>query len=191
MVRDASWEPKFRMSGFHGLGETYPALSAAGARSHKYFWLDVWVEAESVMELLESKERVLKHSGRIGQNTGHGELSGSKVPSNVPTLTSCHRRCISNSAKGQGIQWAEAGRGNRPQGHKSTVFSTALRSMLWRQIRKQASEKDIGLEGGGFPLGIFSGFKCRAGRLLLQLNWRHTQTHASSVSSSSIGYRQL
>lgn len=74
MARVASWEPKFRMPGFRGLGETYPALSAAGARSHKYFWLAVWAEAESVMEQLGSKERALEHSRRIGQNTGHGGL---------------------------------------------------------------------------------------------------------------------
>lgn len=177
---------------FHGLGETYPALSAAGERSHKYFWLAAWEEAESVTELLGSKEHALKHSGRIGQNTGHGGLSGSTVPSNSP-----HPHQLSPKIYFQFSQRIRnsVGRGRKtdgPRGHQSNVFSTVLRSILRLQLRTRASEKEIGLQGGGFPLGIAPGFECRARRLvLLQLNGRHTWTHASSVSSSSTGYRQL
>lgn len=108
---------EFKVLESHGLGDTYPALSAAGARSHKYFWLAAGVEAEPVTELLGGKEHALKHSGRIGQNTGYGDSQDQQSPAIVPTLTSCHRRYISNSAKGQGIQWAEAG---RQMGHEDT-----------------------------------------------------------------------
>lgn len=127
MVRDASWEPRFRVSEFHRLGEIYPALSAAGARSHKYFWLDVWVEAESTMELLGSKKQALKQWENQSEHRPWGILRINGPQQTVYTLTNCHRRYNSNSVNGQGIQWAEAeaGRGNRPQGHQSNVLSMA------------------------------------------------------------------
>lgn len=113
------------------LGETYPTLPAAGARSHKYFWLSVWAEAESATELLGSKELSLKGNGRIGSAGRAQGLSGCAVP----TLPRCHERCISNSVQGQEIQWTEAGRGNWAQGCQSCVFSMSLRSTLWPQLR--------------------------------------------------------
>lgn len=92
MVRSASWELKFRVSGLHGLRETYPALRAAGARSRKYFLLAALVEAESAMELRGSKELDLKGNGRPGQDTDRGDPQDEWSPATFPTLVSYHGR---------------------------------------------------------------------------------------------------
>lgn len=58
------------MSGLRGSGETYPALLAARVRGHKYFWLVVWVEAESVRELPGNTELSLEGNGRDWSQQG-------------------------------------------------------------------------------------------------------------------------
>lgn len=157
------------------LGDTYQVLPAAGARSHKYFWLVVWVEAESVMELLGSKELSLKGNERLGQNAEHGGSQDDYSPAVFPTLTRCHKRYISNSAKGQEIQWTEAGKGNWAQECQSCMLSQCHSDLHEGHSLGPVSGKDTIFQGDSVSWENSPGFKCQAGRLILwNLNWRQT-----------------